>query len=177
MKLYIKSGDTIHSPYILYTSTTKTEIDTFEDAKVAYNDSRELRFLYQPDKTYYLCTISASGSVVGDDHAYYRDTAKCYGLFISRSANQIEIFLNSIGWRHQGASKNLTKARMYVDNNRSNLLKVSSANSPDFEKFEYFLQHYYLKPSNINSYYLLENGYGAIDVKNYDSKMNPYYLY
>lgn len=159
--------------YILYTLTSKTEYTSQEEAEAAYNASPEyLKFLYQPDKIYFVGTISATGYIIGHDHGYHKDTAKCCGLFIADNKSQINTFLKNAHWKHQGASKGTSNARLYGNGPYGSLYRSDK----DWKNFEWELLHSYLTPGNINYFHLLVPGHGAIDVKT-ARKSNPYRMY
>lgn len=169
--------------YILYTPNTRTEYETFEEALVAYNNCSELhKFLYQPDKTYFLGTLSSTGYKIGYDHKYHKHVAKCYGLFMADNPNQIKNFLTKVGWHHQGSSRNSNKARLYGNGPYGSLYQSNS----DDERYgwDYFnstIQGDYLVGSNIRNFNKLRDDFGAIDVtkvSKYNSSCNnPYKLH
>lgn len=159
--------------YILYTRTSKTEYNSFEEAQEAYNSCGEYeKFLYQPDKTYFLGTVSATGYIIGHDHNYHKDTAKCCGLFMADNKSQVETFLKRSGWRHQGASSNRSAARLYGNGPYGSLYQSDK----DWNDFDRTIQREYLTTGNINYYHQLDQGRGAIDVATYHGS-NPYKMY
>ena len=158
--------------YILYFESKgkieKIKYDSFNEAKESYEKCGSLiRFLYQPNKTYFIGTLSSTGYKVGHDHLYHKDTAKCTGLFIAENKNQIMKFLDKINWHHQGAGKS-SKARLYGNKGYGFLVKN------DNDNFEDYLIDDYLNSFNINYPSMVESGFGAINIKNYISKYNPY---
>ena len=164
----------MNNKYILYTRNTKTVFDSIQEAKEAFEKRQgEPRFLYQPDKTYFVGTMSSTGSVVGHDHMYHKSVAKCTGLFIAKNKNQIKVFLEKACWYHGGASWS-TKARLYGKGPYGSLYQSNIED--EWELFEYEIQDYYLSPSNINSFSKLKDSYGAIDIKTYKG-CNPYKLW
>ena len=190
MKRYIQSStiyaDELQDPvedfrdnYILYTADSKEVFNTFDEAVAAYKSIPHGRpkFLYQPDKTYFLGTLSSTGYRIGHDHAYHKDTAKCYGLFIARNVNQISTFLSRVAWKHKGSSTKSSSARLYGNGPYGSLYKVDrNVSTKDWDRFEYALQRDYLWESNIQYTYLLDSGFGAIDVTNTERMQNPYAL-
>ena len=161
--------------YILYFESKgkieKIKYDSFNEAKESYEKCDSLiRFLYQPNKTYFIGTLSSTGYKVGHDHLYHKDTAKCTGLFIAKNKNQIMKFLDKANWHHQGAS-NSSKARLYGNKGYGFLLKN------DNNEFEYRIINYYLTSFNIGFPSMLESGFGAIDLEKYYSRNNPYRIY
>ena len=170
----------MNDKYILYTPDTKTEYDSFEEAKQSYNDCKEnLKFLYQPDKVYFLGTISSSGLYIGHDHMYHKTTGKCYGLFIADNKNQIKAFLNKALWKHQGASAHITNARLYGNGPYGSLYQSNSDDiRTGWDAFDNSIQQDYLSNGNITFPSWLQEGFGAIDVKTYNGRgKNPYRLH
>lgn len=158
--------------YILYFDSSNgienLEFVHFDEAEEAYeNCNSQIKFLYQPDKTYFVGTLSSTGYKVGHDHLYHKDTAKCTGLFIAKNKNQIAKFLEKVNWHHQGASES-SKARLYGNKGYGFLYK------DDNDEFEYHLAQYYLSSFNIQFPSMIESGFGAIDIENYKSKGNPF---
>ena len=175
--------DATPDKYILYTPKARAEYDTFEEALKAYNNCSEShKFLYQPDKTYFLGTLSSTGYKVGHDHKYHKDIAKCYGLFIADNPNQISRFLTKVDWHHQGSSRNSSKARLYGNGPYGSLY---SSNSNDgqygWDYFDSAIQRNYLAGDNICYFHKLSDDFGAIDVTKADkyigSYNNPYRLH
>ena len=165
----------MNNKYILYTANTKTVFDSFEEAKEAYkNCSEEPRFLYQPDKIYFLGTLSSTGYEIGHDHMYHKSVAKCEALFEAKNKNQIKVFLENACWHHQGSSSRSTKARLYGKGPYGCLYQSNV--DEDWPSFEYVLQREYLSPSNIKAFFEIEDSYGAIDIKTFE-KYNPYRLW
>ena len=164
----------MNDKYILFTISNKTEYSTFKEAADAYDSCKEdIKFLYQPDKTYILTAISSTGVKVGRDHQYHKDTAICYALFIADSKAQVERFLREVCWRHQGASE-ANNARIYKGSYGS-----YCRSDKDPETFVNLLKHVYLSDSNIKFAYMLEDGFGAIDASmpNKYRRYNPYRMY
>ena len=160
--------------YKLYINGEKRgEYPTFEEAKKAYDEcGYVVKFLYEPDKTYFVATLSSTGSIIGHDHMYHRNTAKCTGLFVAENKNQIAKFLEKANWHHGGSSSRSTKARLYGNRGYGRLF-----NSKDnFEDFECMLLHDYLDNCNINYFSKLNESLGAIDVKTYKGVI-PYRLW
>lgn len=161
--------------YILYmvsesSDVKQSEYDCFEDAKIAYeNCGSHLRFLYQPNKTYFIGTLSSTGYKIGHDHQYHKDTAKCTGLFIAENKNQIKKFLDKANWHHGNAFKS-SKARLYGNRGYGSLYRN------DEDGFEYELIQNYLSSFNINYSFMLDSGFGAVDIETYKER-NPYRLY
>ena len=167
--------------YILYTRNNKTEYDTFEEAKKAYEKCPELyKFLYQPDKVYFLGTISSTGKKVGHDHKLHRTVAKCYGLFMAENKNQIKRYLEKAAWYRQGADtyySEPSKARLYGNGPYGSLYQNNDNQWTGWEHFEHDLQFWYLQESNISYPHRLDDTYGAIDVSKPVIRDNPYRLY
>lgn len=157
--------------YFVNNGVAKLDFVHFDEAKEAYkNCNSQIKFLYQPDKTYFIATLSSTGYKVGFDHLYHKDTAKCTGLFIAENKNQIAKFLNKVNWHHQGASES-SKARLYGNKGYGFLYK------DDSDEFEYHLTQYYLSSFNIQFSSMIESGFGAIDIENYKRKENPYRMH
>ena len=160
--------------YTLYVNgEEKREYPSFEEAKKAYDECGYIeKFLYQPDKTYFVGTLSSTGSIIGHDHMYHRDTAKCTGLFLADNKNQIAKFLEKANWHHGGSSSRSSKARLYGNKGYGCLYNSKD----DFNAFEYTVLHDYLNQYNINYSFKLDDSFGAIDVKTYKGG-NPYRLW
>ena len=166
----------MNKKFILYTANTKTVFDSFEEAREAYKScSENPRFLYQPDKIYFLGTLSSTGYEVGHDHMYHKSVAKCEALFEAKNKNQIKVFLkNNARWHHQGSATRSTKARLYGNGPYGYLYQSNIED--DWLSFEFVLQHYYLSPTNIQAFFEIEDSYGAIDIKIFKGH-NPYRLW
>ena len=145
--------------YIVYTPILKIEVDTFNEAESFYNMCKEPRFLYQPDKVYFLGTLVSTGKRIGHDRLYHRSVAKCEGLFISKNKNQIKVFLEKVDWHHPGSHSESSKVRLYGKGSYGSLHQSNQ----DWEEFDRSIVFEYFK-SNIYSEKLLLKGYGAIDV-------------
>lgn len=169
--------------YILYSSTgsydsrNKEVYETFEEAKSAYDSCPDAyKFLYQPDETYFLGTISVTGYKVGRDHSYHKDTAKAYGLFTAKNKSQVAKFLDSVGWKHLGASKS-SKARLYGNGPYGSLYRVNRNSSDvDWTEFERALYRDYFR-NNIIYPSMLDSGFGAVDVASGQPRRCPYEMY
>ena len=170
--LYIKSLD----------SSMRVEFDTSEEAIKAYNTCSEKdKFLYQPNKTYFLGTLKSTGKIVGPDHGYHRTIASCTGLFIAKNKNQIKTFLENIKgytWYNQSSEARATKARLY-GNGPYGFLYSSKIEDKKYgwNLFDKSIIRKYFSYNNIINDECLKYAYGAIDILNSDKisyRDNPY---
>ena len=153
--------------YILFTQDGETEFDDFESAKQAYKEhSGNDKFLYQPDKTYFLGTVVSTSYVTGHDHRRHKNTAKITGLFIAKNKNQINKFLEKSGWKTPRGDDG-TVARLYGNGPYGSLCQSNT----DWERFKLNLNSYFYKIDRYAS--ALDADFGAIDVSK-DSCRCPY---
>ena len=161
MKILKENKTANNKKYILYTSRITVEFDTFTEAETAYKNCTERKFLYQPEKTYFLGTLVSTGKVLGLDNLYHRRTVKCKGLFISKNKNQIKTFLEKVDWHPPVTPTDSSKVRLYKNGTTETLYQSNLKNS--WEGFNRDIFQEYLT-CNIYFDKLLEKGYGAIDV-------------
>lgn len=153
--------------YAVYTKTI-SYFGSFEDAKAAWEEVSEYgAFLYDPNKTYWVGTLSSTGYNVGHDHMLHRHTAKCCGLFIAENLKQIKTFLSDVEWRYR-SNRDSSAARLY-GNGPYGFLYCSKTNR---EEFDDSVIRYYTD-SNISYAHKLSSGYGALNVNTYHG-CNPY---
>ena len=171
----VLSEGAANDKYILLTHNAEQLFDDFDSAKKAYDECSDVyKFLYQPDKTYFVGTLTSTGSVIGHDHRNHRDVVKCVGLFMAKNKNQISKFLEKAGWYHQGSSGSSSKARLYGNGPYGSLYQSNT----DLEQFKQYVQVYYLTSYNIAYPNKLESGFGAVDIQSYPANRmsNPYNL-
>jgi hypothetical protein len=158
----VNFDDNANDNYILfygYGGKNKSYFENYEDAVNAYKSCRDAyKFLYQPDKTYYLVTLSSSGFYVGHDHGYHKETLKCSALFIAKNMNQLRKFLESMkNW----SRREYSKYRIYTGHYGCSPV----CSKTDWRKFESELQSRYLRDKVS---YRLERGFGALDISTAD---------
>lgn len=142
--------------YILYYkdgADVSTEVfDNYEDAVNAYKQLKSYKkFLYQPDKRYFLLTLASTGFNYGK-----RCTVKTTGLFIAKNINQIRKFLDDVDWRvYGGYDKDYSKFRIYTGG-----YGMNPVCSEDWEKFDDQISRHL---TDLDSYNL-EKWFGALDI-------------
>ncbi len=168
MRLMIEENDTALSKdkYILYARNngpvTTEQFDDYDEAVRAYKSCRGAKFLYQPDKRYFLLTLSSTGFEYGR-----RKTVKAHGLFIAKNINQIRKFLtNDVDWRVSGGySSDYSKFRIYTGGYGDDPI----CSDTDFERFNYYVCR---ELYSLFSYSDLEKDFGALDVNSPPSNLN-----
>ena len=141
--------------YILYhRGSVPEEFDDYQEAVKAYDSCRnETRFLYQPDKRYFIVTLSASG-YESYRHTPRRTTAKATGVFIAKNINQIKKFLaNYANWRFDN-SPDATKYRIYIGGYGMNPV----CSDTEWERFNMECRR------GFDYWYSYDTDFGAVDV-------------
>ena len=153
-------SEATNDKYILFTQNGEQVFDDWESAEKAYKECpAKEKFLYAPDKDYFLCTLSSVGWRIGHDHGYHRDIAKCRALFRAKNKNQIANFLKRAEWKQGRSQAETTIAR--IDNGPRGGVYNSRA---DWEQFKNALHRNYLWDHNISYTAALADSYGAVDV-------------
>lgn len=159
MKLTICESNDLSTPnnnkYILYFNKDTQEFNNYDDAVRAYNNCNGCaKFLYQPDKRYFLITLSSTGFNYGK-----RNTVKAYGLFIAKNINQIRKFLaNDVKWQVFGGYRSeYSKFRIYTGGYGS----APVCSDTDWEKFNFMVKR---ELTSFGKSYDLKKDFGALDV-------------
>lgn len=143
--------------YILYyhdgPDVSTEAFDNYEDAVSAYKQLKGSvrKFLYQPDKRYFLLTLASTGFNYGK-----RCTVKATGLFIAKNINQIRKFLDEVDWRVFGGYRSdYSKFRIYKGG-----YGMKPVCSTDWDEFDDEIRRhlYDLKPYNFDKWF------GALDI-------------
>ena len=147
--------------------------DSFEEAKEAYDNCKiPEKFLYQPNKTYILCMLSASAMKTQHDHSFRRETVRGWGLFVANNRNQINKFLLDSDWTwgtgYDKGRIRICTQKWFKDN--------FYCSRTDWKYFKDELYNHFMNDA-IFYRYDDETDFGAIDVKTFSSYSQPFDLW